>query len=148
MAEVASPLEAEVHLESIENDLKNLDLEQKQDTGSKSGENSKTDQKSEPEIVNRQKTESSDEEPQGDQYSYNPETGFGAASSSTHYALNNFQHDHRMRKEQRAIDTVTVDLVRRPDEGWGLKIIGSGPCYVEKVKPGGPADYRKKLNRV
>ena len=49
--------------------------------------------------------------------------------------------DQRTRQEQRTIDAVTVDLLRRPDEGWGLKIQGKGPCFIEKVKPGGPADY-------
>ena len=128
MAEVETPISAEkdVHLEALDEKLENLNL-------------SDSDKKP----VNRKSSSSESENENNQNYSYNPETGFGeaSASTSTHYATNNWQYDHRMRKEQRAIDTVTVDLVRRPDEGWGLKIIGSGPCYVEKVKPGGPADY-------
>lgn len=50
-------------------------------------------------------------------------------------------YDANKRREQRSIEAVTVDLVRRPEEGWGIKLTGTGPCYVEKIKPGGPADY-------
>lgn len=49
--------------------------------------------------------------------------------------------DANKRREMRSIEAVTIDLIRRPEEGWGIKLTGGGPCFVEKIKPGGPADY-------
>lgn len=134
MAEVAqtdASAEKDVHSEDVGEQLADLKLADSEKSADKDATPSEKNSDSEEKYPN--------------DYSYDPATGFGAAvendNQHTHYATNNWQYDHRQRKEAAAIDTVTVDLVRRPDEGWGLKIIGSGPCYVEKVKPGGPADY-------
>ena len=134
MAEVAqtdASAEKDVHSEDVGEQLADLKLADSEKNADKDATPSEKNSDSEEKYPN--------------DYSYDPATGFGAAvendNQHTHYATNNWQYDHRQRKEAAAIDTVTVDLVRRPDEGWGLKIIGSGPCYVEKVKPGGPADY-------
>jgi len=32
------------------------------------------------------------------------------------------------------MDCVTIEIVRKPDQQWGMQVSGDGPCYVEHVQ--------------
>ena len=38
-------------------------------------------------------------------------------------------------------ETVTLDIVRRKGESWGIELCGEGPTEIRRVRAGGPADY-------
>jgi len=37
-------------------------------------------------------------------------------------------------------DTITMELFRRPQESWGIRVVGEYPCVIQDVQPKSPAD--------
>ncbi|XP_077974257.1 uncharacterized protein LOC120347669 isoform X2 [Styela clava] len=38
------------------------------------------------------------------------------------------------------MDCITLEVMRKNDESWGLQISGESPCYIESVQKGSPAE--------